>query len=67
LRRAQLGVWLTKVCEIQPPEADAAAWRRSCAVRTLAKLRPGLGHRLLELLLTTLQTGVCPSSGVWRC
>jgi outer membrane protein assembly factor BamB len=48
----QLGVWLTKVCEAQPPEADGAAWRRSCAVRTLgAGCGRDLGTALLELLL----------------
>ena len=48
----QLGVWLTKVCEAQPPEADGAAWRRSCAVRTLgAGCARDLGTALLELLL----------------
>jgi len=48
----QLGVWLTKVCQAQPPEADGAAWRRTCAVRALAAgCARDLGTALLELLL----------------
>lgn len=48
----QLGVWLTRVCEAQPPDADGPAWRRSCAVRTLAAgCGRELGTSLLELLL----------------
>jgi len=48
----QLGVWLTKVCQAQPPEADGAAWRRTCAVRTLAAgCARDLATALLELLL----------------
>lgn len=48
----QLGVWLTQVCEAQPPQADGSAWRRSCAVRTLAAgCGRELGTGLLELLL----------------
>ena len=47
-----LGVWLTKVCETLPSEVDEAAWRRSCAVRTLAAgCARDLGSALLELLL----------------
>lgn len=49
---ANLGVWLTKVAEAQPPEADVGVWRRTCAVRALAAGCPrDLGTGLLELLL----------------
>ena len=48
----QLGVWLTKAAEAQPPEADVGAWRRTCAVRALgAGCQRDLGTALLELLL----------------
>lgn len=47
-----LGVWLTKAAESQPPEADAGAWLRTCAIRALgAGCRRDLGTALLELLL----------------
>ena len=48
----QLGVWLTRVAEAQPPEAGVDPWRRTCAVRTLgAGCQRDLGTALLELLL----------------
>lgn len=44
--------WLTRVIENQPQGADAATWRRACAVRTLADVPPAaFGNLLLAGLL----------------
>lgn len=39
--------WLTRVIESQPKGADAAAWRRACALRTLANVPPSIFGNLL--------------------
>ena len=46
------GAWLTRVIENQPPAADPAAWRRACALRTLATVPPAqFGNLLLTGLM----------------
>ncbi|MHB1033743.1 MAG: outer membrane protein assembly factor BamB family protein [Pirellulales bacterium] len=47
-----MAVWLETVLEKQPPGAEPGAWRRACAIRTLAEgPSPDLNWPLLEGLL----------------
>ncbi len=51
-RATDYGDWLTQVSAAQPPEADTHAWRRACAVNTLAAGAPlSLGDALMNALL----------------
>lgn len=46
------GDWLTQISAAQPPEVDTDAWRRACAVKTLAAGAPrSLGDALVNALL----------------
>ena len=47
-----LGFWLAEVARLQPVGAEAAEWRRACAIRSLGGAPPReLAYALLELLL----------------
>ncbi len=49
---ADMTEWLDAVLASQPPDADSVAWRRACAIRTLAAgTTAALGTPLLDSLL----------------